>query len=189
MVDHSTNSHLKSNDSSRDKTYKLAVSALMVAISVVLSMYRIPIDLFGAYSLRIGFDVIPWMFVAVTFGPIYGGLSAAASDTLSFVFFGKGAFNPLYTLTAVIMALIPAFIFMKQDKTKPLNKVRLFIAILVSQFVCSVVLNTAILVLTLGLPIELWVPRALSQIIDVPLYSVGTYLLYELWRTRIRKRI
>lgn len=172
----------------KDQTRKLAISALMVAISVVLSAYRIPIDLFGAYALRVGFDVIPWMFVAVTFGPIYGGLAAAAADTVSFMFFGRGAFNPLFTLSAVVMALIPAIMFMRDDKTKPLNKIKLGLAMFLSQTVGSVIINTAILVLMFNLPFEVWIPRAVSQVIDVPLYAVGTYLLHEIWRTKIRKK-
>ena len=55
----------------RRNTKKLAFSALIIIITLILKRLTIMVPLFGAESLKIGFEYIPVMLVGVILSPSY----------------------------------------------------------------------------------------------------------------------
>ena len=88
----------------RRNTKKLAFSALIIIITLILKRLTIMVPLFGAESLKIGFEYIPVMLAGVI-GLITDLLGLVISPT-GFPFFG-------FTLNQVLIGLIPSLIAVK----------------------------------------------------------------------------
>ena len=119
--------------STRYSLVKLAVLALLTALSVVLSRFlsiQTPVT-------KIGFSFLPIAFAGVLFGPVGGALAGGLADLIGALLFPIGAYFPGYTLTAALTGAIYGFAW--HQKRTPL---RVIVAVLIKQLVCSLLLNT-----------------------------------------------
>ena len=158
-------------------TRRLATCGLLIAVSVVFGgMLKIPLNLFGAYSLKLSFSMIPIFIAAVKYGPVYGGICGGAADFIQAILFPVGAYNPLFTLTGIVLGMVPGLFFAHGEE--PTFK-RLACAITTGQIIGSVLLNTTFQVISYGLPWAIIGPRALNQAIFIPIYTVITYILVQ----------
>ena len=157
-------------------TKRLVTCALLTAIAVLLSgPLSIPVFPLGIYSMKIGLGTLPVILAGILFGPVYGGIAGGITDVLQFMISPKGAYVPWFTIVGVLTGLLPALFFRKGQKiTLP----RLFLAVGGSQVFCSVVCNTALLVLLYGIPLETLLPlRLINQAVSIPVYVFLLYLL------------
>ena len=60
------------------KTKHMVWMGILIAVSIVLSRFLS----FSAWNVKIGFAFIPIVIGAVLFGPVQGGIAAAAADFL-----------------------------------------------------------------------------------------------------------
>lgn len=58
------------------KTKHMVWMGILIAVSIVLSRFLS----FSAWNVKIGFAFIPIVIGAVLFGPVQGGIAAAAAD-------------------------------------------------------------------------------------------------------------
>ncbi len=161
------------------QTKRLVTCALLTAIAVLLSgPLSIPVFPLGIYSLKIGLGALPVILSGILFGPVYGGIAGGLTDILQFVSSPKGAYMPWFTIVGVLTGLLPALFFrLGQKATLP----RLFFAVGTSQIFCSVICNTALLVLLYGVPLETILPlRVINQAVTIPVYVFLLYLLLPL---------
>lgn len=92
---------------------KLVVSAFLVALQVILSrVLGIQTQLF---QISLGF--VPIAISAMLFGPVWASATALVADILGTVLLGTGAYNPLFSINAVLYALTFALFFYKKEKT------------------------------------------------------------------------
>ncbi len=82
-------------------TKKLAVSAILVALAVVLTR----VLAINTMLVKIGFGFVPIIVAAIYFGPFYTGVIAAIADVVGTLMFPVGAFNPAFTVTAFLSGL------------------------------------------------------------------------------------
>ncbi len=125
--------------STRYSLVKLAVLALLTALSVVLSRFlsiQTPVT-------KIGFSFLPIAFAGVLFGPVGGALAGGLADLIGALLFPIGAYFPGYTLTAALTGAIYGFAWYK--KRSPL---RVVTTVVFKQTVCSLLLNTLWITLT-----------------------------------------
>ena len=110
---------MQKNNQSR--TFFLAATALLTAISLILGQFKFYIPLFGFPSVRFSISGIPVFLAGSLFGPIYGAGAGFASDIISFILSGAGAgpFHPGFTLNSVLVGVIPGVFFsiIKNKKT------------------------------------------------------------------------
>lgn len=159
-------------------TKALAVCAMLTALGVLLGgILKIPAVLFGGYSLKIGFGVLPVILAGVLYGPAYGGCVGALTDFLQAQLFPAGAYMPWFTVIGILFGLIPGLFFMKGQK--PTFK-RLLLAVAVGQIVGSVICNSLLLMALYGFPIEIAIPRLINQAIMIPVYTVLLRMLIPL---------
>ncbi|HWR24509.1 MAG TPA: folate family ECF transporter S component [Feifaniaceae bacterium] len=161
------------------QTKRLVTCALLTAIAVLLSgPLSIPVFPLGIYSLKIGLGALPVILSGILFGPVYGGIAGGLTDILQFVISPKGAYMPWFTVVGILTGLLPALFFRRGQKaTLP----RLFLAVGVSQVFCSVICNTALLVILYGVPLETILPlRVINQAVTIPVCVFLLYLLMPL---------
>ena len=150
------------------RTRRLAFCALFTALGVVLGgLLSIPAMPLGSYTLKIGLGVLPVIVTAVLYGPLYGGTVGALTDLLQALIFPKGA----------LFGVIPGMFFVKGQK--PTLK-RIFAAVFSGQTVCSVVLNTLLLMWLYGSPWQIVYARLINQAVMIPLYTALVYYVVKL---------
>ncbi|MGB7595439.1 MAG: folate family ECF transporter S component [Erysipelotrichaceae bacterium] len=95
----------------------ITFTALMVMLSVVLSIFSLMVPMFGYPSLKIGLSQLPLMMVGLFYGPSWAFVAGLVEDVLElltasigFPFFG-------FTLNKILIAMIPA-LWMLIPKTK-----------------------------------------------------------------------
>ena len=154
---------------------RLALCGLLVALGVILSgPMEIPVNFFGAYTVSLSFGSVPVIIAAVLFGPVYGGMVGGLWDTVQALLFPMGAYNPLFTLSAVIMGVIAGLFFMKNSSLKYL---RVLLATAVAQIVSSVVLSSLWMMISYGTPIEIGLVRGLKAVVFIPIFAFLAYIV------------
>ncbi len=155
---------------------RMIICGLLCAMGVILGgMLSIPAFPLGAYSVKIGFGVLPVILAGVMYGPMYGGLVGGLTDFLQAILFPKGAYVPWFTVIGILFGLIPGLFFRKGQKPTFL---RLFFAVFAGQTIGSVILNTLLMVTLYGLPLMGILPlRAINQAVMIPIYTGLVYAL------------
>ena len=165
----------------QSKTYRLAVCSLMTALAVLLGGFlSIPIMIGGGEGARISFMMIPILFISITCGPVYGGLTAAAADILKFMIFTRGAYTPAFTLTMFVGGFLAGLLFVHHPS---LRAWRVFLATLLSQSVQSVLLNSILLYWMYGIPLAALWPRWLVAGINCILFPAVLLALFFVCRS------
>ena len=161
-------------------TRTLVYCALLTALGVVLGgMLSIPAMPLGSYTLKIGFGVLPVILAAVLFGPAYGGIVGGLTDLLQALIFPKGPYMPWFTVIGALFGVIPGLFFGKGQR---ITWKRLFAAVFTGQTVCSVVLNTLLLMWLYGSPYQIIYARIVNQAVMIPLYTVMIYWIIKVLR-------
>lgn len=117
----------------KNKTIKLAMLALLIALQVVLSRF-LSINL---QFLKIGFSFIPVMFAGYLYGTSGGVVVALVSDLIGAILFPSGAFFPGFTVTAALSGFIYGISFGGKCSTA-----KIVAGITAEQVICSLLLNT-----------------------------------------------
>ena len=143
-------------ESSIRSTHRLAILAMMVAANVVLSRF-LSISL---WNLKIGFAFIPVVTAAILFGPIAGGIVGAAGDYIGATLVPIAQYFPGFTITAFFVgAVYGIFLHKKQDMQ------RIILAILVTECIGSLLMNTFWISTLFGAPfVSLLPPRAMQAV-------------------------
>ena len=84
------------------KTKVMAVTAMLIAIGVVLGFFSIQLTEF----IRIGFSGIPNELASMLFGPVVGGIMGGIGDILKFLIKPTGPYFFGYTLNAILGPVI-----------------------------------------------------------------------------------
>lgn len=164
--------------------YMIAVMGLLIALMVVLSQ----IFGFETQLLKITFDFIPEVVIAVLFGPWWTGIGAAVADVIGNTLLAKAPFFIGFTLNAFIGGMVYGFFFYKKEITIR----NAFLAVLTNSLIISLFLTPLWLSLMYGIPFfdeKLWALRILKAVIMLPtqtllIYFVGRALPYR----RLAKR-
>ncbi len=124
-------------------TRQLVFMALMVAMQIVLSRFLS----IAAWNLKIGFAFVPIVLTAIMLGPWKAGIVAALSDFLGATLFPIARYFPGFTVTAFLVGVIYGlFLYKKQNMT------RIFGAVLVTEVIGALLLNTLWISMLFGSP-------------------------------------
>lgn len=153
-------------------------SALLVAIAVVLKVYLgIPVNMFGGFIKDINLSPSVIMLAGIYMGPLYGGIVGGLTDILAFIIRPLGAYNPLFTITNILMGVIPGLFFMHNEEH---SLKRVAVAVAVTQTICSFIVNTLILIILGYMPAKIAWFRALSTFVLLP---VHIFIVYTILKT------
>lgn len=160
------------------KTRRLVIIALLSAVSIILTrFFGVMVPIFGVMGIRLSFGEIPIILVGLLFGPLAGALAGVVSDVIGAVFLSPYGFFPGFTLSAALVGAIPPLVI-SLFKSRELEWKHILVAILVTDIVTSLFLNTLWLTMTTGKGfILLLPPRIIARIILLP---ISTSLIYML---------
>ncbi|MDI9468788.1 MAG: folate family ECF transporter S component [Bacillota bacterium] len=85
--------------------YQLALAALFVALSVILTRLLSVIVIGGAFRPELGH--VPIQLAGLLLGPGYGALTGLAADLIGVILMPQGTFHPGFTLSSVLVGLLP----------------------------------------------------------------------------------
>ena len=155
-------------------TRTLVFLGLLVAMHIVL-VRLVVIDL-GSYRITIG--SVCTILAGLWFGPVAGGVSGLVSDVLGCILKGY-AINPLITVAAILWGVIPALMRPLMTGSKVKKTGMLWLSVVVTSILATLVFTTAGLVLLLGYNFYAIMPgRIVQWAIMTPIYCVLTSVLY-----------
>ena len=94
----------------RITTRQLTFAGMFAALAALLSIY--PFTFYLPDFSRITFREIPIYLCSFTLGPVWGGLCALVSDSLgTFISNSGNAWNPMFSLSAVLSGVLPGLLF------------------------------------------------------------------------------
>lgn len=96
-----------------DYLRKMIFTAFLVAIEIILHRYA-GIQM-ATYQISLAF--VPIALSAMLFGPIWAAGTALIADFLGTMLNSTGAYNPMFSINAILYALIYAWFFYKNDKS------------------------------------------------------------------------
>lgn len=101
----------------------LALGALFIVVTVILKRLTIMVPLFGAESLKIGFEMIPLMLAGMLLAPSYCYSIGIAVDLVGLLIVPTGFPFLGFTLNCVLATLIPSILVqrLKVDKQEKLE--------------------------------------------------------------------
>lgn len=117
----------------RFSTQQLVFMAVLIAMNIILSRFLS----IAAWNLKIGFAFLPVVAAAIYMGPWQAAIVGALGDLLGATMFPIGAYFPGFTVTAFLVGLTYGYFLHKKQDWK-----RIFLAVFLTEFVGSLLLNT-----------------------------------------------
>lgn len=165
----------------RKKIFTLVLAGLLTAISVVLKFWTIPITFMGGLAKELNFSPVIIMYAGILLGPFYGGVIGGITDVLGHFLKPFGAYLPWFTITNVLMGLLPGLLCKKK---KPETFWQTLLPVGVTWTLCSAVFNNIILVALGFLPVKIALLRAVGTLLLIPVYNVLVFGLHGLTAPR-----
>lgn len=146
----------------------LARLALLAALSFIFGKFlQLPIGI----SIRISFENLPLLLAGWLYGPVAGGMCAAAADILGCMLRGY-AINPIITLGAASIGVLSGLFGLRGVLAKP----RLWLSVAAAHFCGSLVVKSIGIYIFYATPLETLVWR-------IPVYLItaaAEYLIITL---------
>ncbi len=150
---------------------RLVVCGMMIAVDVVLAR----LASLNTATSRLGLALFAVAIVARSYGPAAAVVVHGLSDIIGAVLFPNGPYFPGFTVTAVLIGLIYGLCFYRA-----VNWWRIAVAVVGTQIVCTLCLNTLWLSIMLGKPFWVYLPgRLIQSAITTPVQLVGLPLLFR----------
>lgn len=150
----------------------LAICSLMVALNIVLGYFTIQ---FSSY-LRIGFGFMTQPIIAMFFGPLVACVTGIIQDIISLILKPTGPYNPIYSLSVGISALMYGIMLYK--KTPSFSRVLLSKLLVI--LLGNIIFNSIALAPTVGSGlIGIFPSRLLKNILVLPIQTLIVYLVLK----------
>ncbi len=124
------------------KLRSICGTGMLTALNIVLDQFSVMLT----PTLRIGLGFLPASVCGWAYGPVMAGLLCAVSDVLTFMIKPRGAFNPVWTLVAVVPGLIYGLVLYR----RPVSLWRTALAKALETILVRWGLNPLCMVLLLG---------------------------------------
>lgn len=163
------------------KTRVIALGGMFIAISVVLSLFKVPLG----PTLQISFASLPIAAGGMLFGPFVGAIIGFISDILGYIVRPNGFFFPGFTLNAILIGMFFGFFFYRKKLT--------FMSVILSSLLITVVINLGLTTLWLSMMygdafIALLGARVVKNLIEFPVYTSLLFMVLKLVE-RLRERM
>ncbi|HAL32075.1 MAG TPA: hypothetical protein DCP46_03855 [Lachnospiraceae bacterium] len=170
---------MEANATGKTALYRLTVSAMLLALSVILGFFKIPLT----QTSEIRLQFLPVAIEGALFGPLYGGILGGLSDILCFIVRPTGAFFPGFTVSAILQGVIYGVV-LRRSQTVP----RIIAAQTIDCILVSLILNPIWLMLLYGNAfIPIFVGRLPKVLIMFPINVILLSLVIGASRRFIRR--
>lgn len=158
------------------KTKKLVLSALLLALTIVLSRFLS----INTALLSIGFSYVPIALSALWLGPKYAAIISGLADLIGALLFPFGRYFVGFTISAIITGIIYGLVLYNNEKEFS-NKeliIRLIIACLLVKLLIGLGLNIIWLKITSGSAfIVILSTRVIPKIVMLPIQVITLFVL------------
>lgn len=96
---------------------KMTLTAIFLSIALVLTLYSINLMVFGG-QVVVRFSQLALIILGASLGPVYGLMGSLGFDILNLMIFPLGSFYFGFTLTNIMVSLLPALVFQFLKKHK-----------------------------------------------------------------------
>lgn len=96
---------------------KMTLTAIFLSIALVLTLYSINLMVFGG-QVVVRFSQLALIILGASLGPVYGLMGSLGFDLLNLMIFPLGSFYFGFTLTNIMVSLLPALAFQYMKKHK-----------------------------------------------------------------------
>ncbi len=93
------------------KTEKITTTAILTAISIVVALFSIPINLGGATTMVVTFASPFLVMTGILFGPVYSGIAYLCNDIISHIIKPLGPYMWEYALLLVVKGISVGFLY------------------------------------------------------------------------------
>lgn len=156
----------------RKAVLRLTTSAMLLALSVILGFFKIPIS--QVSEIRLQF--LPVAAEGILFGPLYGGILGGMSDILCYIVRPTGAFFPGFTVSAIIQGIIYGLILRKNQSLG-----RIITASAIDTVIVSLILNPIWLMILYGNSfIVVFAGRIIKVLVMFPINTVLIIVISKL---------
>lgn len=140
---------------------RLTISAMMLALSVILGIFKIPLSQLSEIRLQF----LPVAADGILFGPLYGGIVGGLSDILCYLVRPTGAFFPGFTVSSVIQGAIYGFVLRNNKSMR-----NMLIALALDTVIVSLILTPIWLMMLYGNSFEvIFSARIVKVLIMLPI--------------------
>lgn len=152
-------------------------AAILTAISIVLSRF---LSIFISQTLKIGFSSIPLMLCGLMFGPLVGAMSGLAADLIGAMIFLGGQFHLGFTLSSILIAVIPALVKKYLIRDKKNSTLLIVVSVILTFLVAHLLLNSLWLTQLYGMTYPaMMISRAPKVIIEAILNIIIMKVIYD----------
>lgn len=109
---------------------KLVIAAIFIILTAICKRLAIMIPLFGAESLKIGFEYIPLMLAGYFLSPSYAFIVGLCSDVIGLILVPTGFPFFGFTLGTILVSVIPSLIHEHSKNISPQNVLRIVIGLI-----------------------------------------------------------
>ena len=168
--------------STKQITLVALFSTLMVILTQFFSIY---IPFFGINGSRIGFGHIPLLLSGFLLGPLAGAATGAIGDIIGGIVFPTGgAYFPGFTLSAIVVGLIPG-LGKKIAGKRILKPWMIIFIVIITEIISSIFMNSLWISMMAGTPFwASFAARAPFSAIKAVVYGFITAPLYKTLRSR-----
>ncbi len=153
-------------------TKALVISALLVALSVILRLLGFPQD--GTFRFEIGF--LPIAISGYLYGGMLGGISYVVADIVGTLFTGMSPFFPI-TICKFLMGVIFGLFFQKGNKSL---KNIIFCAIVIGIFIDLVLMPIALVPISGGKTFwGILITRLAATAFNTPIRIASLYITFK----------
>ncbi len=158
------------------KTRSIVTMALLLAMSIVVSSFRIRLFPY----LHIGFSSLVNQYAYLLIGPTAGTIFGAVIHLLKELIMPSGTFNLLFTISPVLAG----FIYGSFYYNRKVSIANCLAANFMVKLICNVIINTLLLAFSQGRAVMVILPvRALKNLIQWPVDSILFYMLAKIMET------
>lgn len=157
------------------KVYKIVVSGLLIALSIVLTrIFALNFIIAGIPGARLAIGFVPIILGSMLLGPYFGAGIGALADIIGFLFFPTGPYFLLVTLTSALVGILPYLIMRITSKLK--SWLQLLLSVGITQIACSMFLQSLWLSIMMSQPYEVYFyPRVIVTMVTIPVYFLLIY--------------
>ena len=116
---------------------RIAISALFIAISIILT--RFFVFPYGPTPFRLTLGNVPIILGGILFGPLYGGIIGFGADIIGANLFPSGTFLVFPFISSILYGVIPGFFFLLIRKIREKNNFPFVYPFVITLFAVAII--------------------------------------------------